>query len=72
MLETEVDRKIQFDGSNWHVWVLNKKIGPPRTKTEAASHLKWLNDGALQDLLDVVTDIIEKAFTEKEIANGSK
>ena len=72
MLETEVERKIQFDGTNWHIWVLNKKIGPPRTKTEAASHLKWLNEGALQAMLDVVADIIEKAFDEKEQRNGNK
>ena len=72
VLETEIDRKIQFDGTNWHVWVYNKKIGPPITKAEAANHLKWLNDGAHQDLININCDIIEKAFDERERANGNK
>lgn len=72
MLETDVDLKIQFDGNAWHVWVLNRKIGPPRTKTEAAAHLKWLKDGALQDMLHVITDIVEQAFDERERKNGNK
>lgn len=66
MLETEVKREIRFDGTNWYVYVLNKKVGPPRTKVEATDHLKWLNDGGLQDLLNVMVDIIDKAFKEKE------
>lgn len=71
-LETDISRKIQFDGTNWHVWVDNKKTGPPITKLEAASHLKWLNDGAHQDLMDGTCDLIDRAFKEQEQKNGNR
>ena len=71
-LEIDLSNKIQFDGTGWHVWVDEKKIGPRLTKVEAASHLKWFNDGALQDILGIVPDIVERAFTEKEIRQNGK
>ena len=69
-METEVRREIEFDGTNWYVKILGKKVGPPRTKTEAKDVLKWFNEGGLQDMLNVVTDIIEKAFKEEEARNN--
>jgi len=65
-METEVQREIEFDGTNWYIKILGKKIGPPRTKVEATDILKWFNEGGLQDTLNVAADIIEKAFKEEE------
>jgi hypothetical protein len=72
MLETEVSRGIEFDGTNWYVKVLGKKVGSGMNKDHADIVLWWINAGGLQGLLDVVTDIIEKAFDEKERKNGNK
>ena len=72
-METDVPRKLVFDGTNWHVEVLDKQIGPMRlAKRDIDIIFKWLNDGALQDMLDVMTNIIEKAFREKEIRQNGK
>jgi hypothetical protein len=71
-LELDLSSKIQFDGTSWHVWIDGKKIGPNRTKIEAERNLKWLNDGALQDILGLVPDIVERAFAEKEKANNGR
>lgn len=71
-METEVHREIKFDGTNWHVYILGKKVGPNCTKVEATDKLKWLNDGALQDLMDVMCDIVEKAFREEDERKNSK
>ena len=72
MLETEVERGIEFDGTDWYVKILGKKVGSGMTKDHADVVLWWINADGLQDLIRVVADIIEKAFTEKEIANGNK
>jgi hypothetical protein len=71
-LELDLSTRIQFDGTNWHVWIDGRKIGPNRTKVEANDHLRWLNEGGLQDILGIVPDIIERAFTEKEQRNNGK
>jgi hypothetical protein len=57
-LELDLSSKIQFDGTSWHVWI--------------DRNLKWLNDGALQDILGLVPDIVERAFAEKEKANNGR
>jgi len=73
MLETEVERRIVHDGTRYHIEILGKQIGPKmRTQETATDILNWINADGLQDLIRVVADIIEKAFTEKEIANGNK
>ena len=70
MLETEVTRKIVFDGTNWQVHIHNKPVGPHCNEKEASSHLAWMNNGALQDMMNVLCDIIEKAFAEREKENN--
>ena len=70
-LDIELDRKIQFDVINWNVWIDNKKIRPNMTKVEAQTFLQTLNDGALQDILGLVPDIVERAFVEQEKRNGN-
>ena len=65
-------RKIQFDGTSWHVWLDGKKIRPNMTKVEAGKFLTQLNDGALQDILGLVPDLVEQAFDEQERKNGNK
>ena len=72
MLETDVYRGIQFDGTSWHMKLLNKVGGPPLDKETAEKFLEWWNDGGLQFTLDGFCDIVDKAFDEKERANGNK
>ena len=65
-------RKIQFDGTNWNVWIDEKKIRPGMTKVEAGKFLIQLNDGALQDIFGLVPDLVERAFSDQERRNGNK
>ena len=71
-LDIVLARKIQFDGTNWNVWLGGKKIRPNMTKVEAGKFLAQLNDGGLQDIFSLVPDLVEQAFDEKERANGNK
>ena len=72
MLETDVYRGIQFDGINWYMKILDKVGGPPLDKETAEKYLEWWNAGGLQFTLDRFCDIVDKAFDEKERANGNK
>ena len=71
-LRPMLERKIQFDGTNWNVWLDGKKIRPNMTKVEAGKFLTQLNDGALEDILNLVPDLVESAFDEQERKNGNK
>ena len=66
-MEFTVANKIEFDGTYWNVIIDGHHIGKKYTKTEAQDRLNFLmKDRALQDVLDLYCDLVEKMFKEKE------
>ena len=73
MLQTDVERDIEFDGSAWHLVVLGKTFDLDMDATQAGTVLWFLNNEGLQFLVgEIAPDIIEKAFDEQERRNGNK
>ena len=73
MLETDVDFKSEFDGSDWHVALGDEPPGGPGLDSETAGKiLRWLSGGGLQYIMDCNCKFIEKAFRERERANGNQ
>jgi len=71
-METDVELDVKFDGTNWYMNILGKSGGPHMTKDTADVILWWFHAGGLQWMNDVYCDIIEQAFSEKEIRQNGK
>ena len=72
MLETDVDYKSEFDGTEWHVNLENNPGGPGMDAETAGKVLWWLSNGGLQYVMDCNCKIIERAFREREMKNGNQ
>jgi hypothetical protein len=66
ILNTNVPRRIMFDGHNYYMEILGKRVGPKRSKAFITNVSEWLNAGGMQDIMDVMSDVIDKAFKESE------
>ena len=66
ILETNVPRRIMFDGHNYYMEILGKRVGPKRSKAFITNVSEWLNAGGMQDMMDVMGSVIDKAFKESE------
>ena len=71
MLETDVDFKTEFDGSDWHLNLDGTPGGPGMDAETAGKVLWWFSNGGLQYTMDIQCKIIDKAFKEREAKNGS-
>ena len=65
-MEAEVSTGKEFDGTNWYVTIDGKQLGPGITKVEADDILRWLRGGTLQQWVDIYSNIVERAFKDKE------
>ena len=65
-MEAEVSTGKEFDGTNWYVTIDGKQLGPGLTKAEADDILRWLRGGTLQQWVDIYSNIVERAFKDKE------
>lgn len=70
MLETEVEYKTEFDGTAWHLSLLDDVGGPDMSADQAGTVLWWFSNGGLQFTFGKVCDTIDKAFKEMEARNG--
>jgi len=67
MLETDIDYKAEFDGSDWHIGILDITGGPGMTSTQAGIVMWWLFQGGMKWMLgDVAAAVSDKAFKELE------
>ena len=66
MLETDVEYNTEFDGTAWHMSLLDKPGGPGMTADQAGVVLWWFSNGGLQFTMNVLCDVVEKAFKELE------
>ena len=65
-METMVHFDVEETNGVYYINILGSRIGKGfKDKNVAGVVLRWLN-GALQDLIDVYSKIVDKAFKESE------
>jgi hypothetical protein len=64
VMETEVDHDVRKEDGLWYVFVLGRRVGRGARDEHAAQALnRWVGT-AMQDLIDVFADVLDKAFKE--------
>ena len=65
-METQIDHDIREEDGYWYVFVLDNRIGRgTRDKHVAEALNRWLGT-AMQDIADVFSDLLDKAWAERE------
>lgn len=65
-METDVNVSVRYNEGTgaWYIYILGKKIGRGFRQKEIAEAIsRWFASG-LQDISDVFSDIVDKAFKE--------
>jgi hypothetical protein len=65
-METEIDHDVREEGGLWYVFILDRRVGRGAVDKHAAEALnRWVGT-AMQDIVDVFADVLDKAWKEQE------
>ena len=65
-METEIEHNVRKTDGLWYVYILDRPIGRGTRDKHAAEALnRWIGT-AMQDIVDVFSDVLDKAWKEQE------
>ena len=66
VLETQIEHDVRKEDGLWYVFILDRRVGRGSRDKHAAEALnRWVGT-ALQDMMDVFADILDRAWSEQE------